>query len=311
MPQEIGQSFKSVIPTLADDSSIEEAFYMYHYGNAFWTTGQPIPSNSIEGILSSLEARITDNENSIQNLSNTYIATSPSSTDQNIIQATSALYVPLTVRGASGQTANLQEWVVDTGSSLITKARISANGSFSTLGYLSIGSINISSSVANRIQIASPTHRGIVIRSASSQSANLQEWQDNSGNILLSVDQGGSFVYNVPVEDAYFISVNQPPTPEYLLLTVSESSTGKTFILNESSSRNAVISINTNSTSTDSIGTQISFINFRDSEVEFQPSGSTILRSENNYRKIDGKYSAATLIKVSSNEWVLLGALKS
>jgi hypothetical protein len=299
MPQEIGQNFKSVIPTLADDASIEEAFFMYHYGDQNWSLGQPIPSNSIEGQFSSLQSRIVANENAITNLSNTYVATAPSSTQQNLIQATSIVHVPLTIRGAVGQTASLQEWVVDTGSSLITKARISANGSFATLGYISVGSINISTSVANIVQVSSPTHKGIVVRAAGSQTENLQEWQDNSGNVLLSVDSGGSFVYQTPVE----------------LLTsfsnvITNTNQGKFLILSNSTS-NISLNIQLNSSLPIPVGAEFNFIKYGTGEVSFTVSSGVVLNSENNYRSIDGQYSAASLIKVGSDEWILLGALKS
>lgn len=297
MPQEIGQEFKSVIPTLSDNSSIEEAFFVYHYGDQNWSSGQPVPSNSIEGHLSSLQSRIVINENAITNLNDTYIATEPSSNEQNLIQATSVIYVPLTIRGAVGQTASLQEWVVDTGSSLITKARISANGSFATLGYISIGSISISTSVASIVQISDPTHKGIVVRAAGSQTSNLQEWQDDSGNVLLSVDSGGAFVHQTPVE----------------LLTnfsnvIVNSNQAKILILSNEAS-DVILNIPENSSSEIPMGANFNFIKNGTGQVSFTASSGVILNSENSYRKIDGQYSAATLIKVGADEWVLIGAL--
>jgi hypothetical protein len=303
MPQEIGQSYKSVIPTFADGSSIEEAFYMYHYGNANWSPGQSIPSNSIEGIFSSLDLRITENENFIENLGDTYITRSPSSSSRNTIQATSSTIVPLTIRGAVGQTANLQEWVEDTGSSQIVRARISANGSFSTLGYFSVGSISPSPSVANSIQISSPEHKGVVVRSSLSQTANLQEWQDSNENILLSVDSGGSFVYNIPVENV------DTSVPENVV--INQSKVGKTIIVtNLSESSVFTITIPSNSTTPMSVGSQINYISKGVQGIQFSPASGVTLNSENGYRRVDGEYSAATLIKVSTNEWILLGALR-
>ena len=104
------------------------------------------------------------------------------------------------VRGASGQTANLQEWQDSTGA-VLSKIDYrgwlilpSANrfvlgggiGDFAETGaYLLTGSSNIT------IGTRSASNKGLVVQGAASQTANLQEWQNSSGTVLAKVDAYG------------------------------------------------------------------------------------------------------------------------
>lgn len=309
MPQEIGQKFKTVIPTLADDSSIEEAFYMYHYGDAGWTQGQPIPSNSIEGAFSSLESRIESNESAIADLDQTYVSLSPASSTQNIIRPSASTTVSLSVRGATNQTANLQEWQKNDGTVL---SNITANGSLALSGKLAVGG-SLFSGLTNGVQIANSSHKGIVVRGAASQTANLQEWQDSNGNVLLSVDSGGSFVYNTPI---YYepLTATQSLPPQLITLssTITSSKMGKIIeISNPDPDTAHTVTVPNNSSESIPIGGKISYISTNDGDIQFSPESGVTLNSENGYRKIDGKYSGVTLIKINTDRWILLGALKS
>ncbi|MCT4631966.1 MAG: hypothetical protein N4A76_04410 [Firmicutes bacterium] len=58
------------------------------------------------------------------------------------------------------------------------------------------------------------------------------------------------------------------------------------------------------------VGTQIAFITLNDQSISFIPEEGCILYSKDNYRKLDGKYSSASLIKNDVNTWVLVGGLK-
>lgn len=91
-----------------------------------------------------------------------------------------AASVALVVKGAASQTANLQEWQ-DSGGSLaarVTSAGYAAFGYASTLGALSVGTV-----VASNI--------GLAIRGVASQTADLQQWQNSAGTVLVSVSSGG------------------------------------------------------------------------------------------------------------------------
>lgn len=58
-----------------------------------------------------------------------------------------------------------------------------------------------------------------------------------------------------------------------------------------------------------SIGSQITFIQYGTGTTSFIAYPGVILRSKDSKISIDGQYSAVTLICVSQNEWILIGAL--
>ena len=92
--------------------------------------------------------------------------------------------IPLLLKGSSGQTANLQEWQT---SDSVVHSGINAAGFFFVGG---------SSSAGGQLGITAetPTNRGMVIKGAASQSANLQEWQNSAGTILSSTGSSGGFI---------------------------------------------------------------------------------------------------------------------
>jgi hypothetical protein len=191
LSQSVGVTYKTKIPSLSDDASIEEALRVYHYGIDNYSS-QPIPEDSIEGNFASLNTRIDGVESSITNLNVVFIEAISSTSDPNIITPQSSSTVPLTIRGASGQTANLQRWQNSSQTSL---AVIFSDGAISTSGYISSGVNSQSTTIAADIRIKNAAHRGITVRRASSQTANLQEWQDSSGNAISWVDGSGEFYY--------------------------------------------------------------------------------------------------------------------
>lgn len=85
------------------------------------------------------------------------------------VYAQGAGNLPLNIRGAASQTANLQEWQASDGT---IRARFNNNGAL------------VLSSVNNPNMLVSPpaaTLVGVVVRGAPSQTASLQEWQDSAG----------------------------------------------------------------------------------------------------------------------------------
>jgi hypothetical protein len=86
------------------------------------------------------------------------------------------------VKGATSQTADLTQWQITGGT---VRARIDAYGTFQNGTASGYGAwINV--------QPAQASDKGIIVRGATSQSANLQEWQNSSGNVLASIGSNGS-----------------------------------------------------------------------------------------------------------------------
>jgi len=108
--------------------------------------------------------------------------------------------VALIVKGVSSQTANLQEWQNSSGTVL---ARVDQYGSL--LGYgngyfaglFAVGSSSgVTSTIQSLIASTSSTRIGQVIKGASSQTANLQEWQNSAGTVIDAIGPYGNLIIN-------------------------------------------------------------------------------------------------------------------
>jgi hypothetical protein len=87
------------------------------------------------------------------------------------------------VRGAASQTANLQEWQNSAGSVL---SRVNASGNFLMPSLVVSYDAQISAGAA--------AVKPLVVKGASGQTANLQEWQNSAGTSLARVANNGNMV---------------------------------------------------------------------------------------------------------------------
>jgi len=103
--------------------------------------------------------------------------------------ATSSLVstTPLTVKGLSGQTANLQEWE-DSSSNVLSK--VDYAGALWVNNNIIAGSL---STALGRLTIftASASSIGAIIRGSASQTADLQQWQTSAGTVFTRVNSSG------------------------------------------------------------------------------------------------------------------------
>ena len=129
----------------------------------------------------------------------------------------------LIIKAAASQTANLQEWQNSAGTVL---TKIASDGAFTinpsgnsfSVGANGVVVSNNSMYIYNKVYMGqytyfnsflnvSPqatTESGIVIRGLSSQTANLQEWQNSSGTVLAKMTGAGAI-------DVTAITVNGSP----------------------------------------------------------------------------------------------------
>lgn len=196
MSQPVGVNFKSRIPTFADDASIQEAFSVYHYGVDNFTT-QAIPDDSIEGHFRSLNARVEANENNISALGETFIEELSSALDPNIIRPENDNVVPLSIRGNSAnQNADLQRWSAFDGN---VQAKIIPGGAASFQSYISVGSINQSTTNAVDVNIGQTSHIGVIVRGVNGQTGDLQRWTKTDGitqSTVAKIDKDGKIFSN-------------------------------------------------------------------------------------------------------------------
>ncbi len=115
------------------------------------------------------------------------------STTPLFVTSPNASYIATIIRGASGQSANLQEWQNSAGS---------VQASMSPFGQIRLNSVyNISSfnnaqvnMLTTGTQITSNVAANVIlsVKGAASQTANLQEWQDSAGTVLAKITSDGS-----------------------------------------------------------------------------------------------------------------------
>lgn len=103
-----------------------------------------------------------------------------------------AAIIPVTIRGAASQTADLQQWQ-DSSANIL--ARINATGNIvsSTASYF--GTTTLFNSTLN-VQPLVTNWSGIAIRGLASQTGNLQEWQISSGVVMSLIDSYGRMGFN-------------------------------------------------------------------------------------------------------------------
>jgi hypothetical protein len=108
------------------------------------------------------------------------------------------------IKGQASQTGDLQQWQNSAGSIL---------GLVDAYGSAAFGGNNALSSSLGIQTGGSATQRGITVRGAASQTANLQEWQDSAGTVLSSIASNGavqtSFISNVNGTTAQLIGTNR------------------------------------------------------------------------------------------------------
>ena len=94
------------------------------------------------------------------------------------------------VRGRASQTANLQEWQNSAGTVL---GSVNSVGDIQTSAAILAGTSSWFSATSN-IKTLNAGIIGQVIRGTASQTANLQEWQNDGGTVKAQIQSGGNFV---------------------------------------------------------------------------------------------------------------------
>ena len=158
--------------------------------------------------LNELAAAINDDASYAAGIT-TALGTKISNAGGDIITSSLPGVIPVVLRGAASQTANLQEWQNSSGQvgPLVNSAGvIIAKSGFGGVTTFSAGATGDQSSVS--IYSYNAARKGLVIKGIASQTANLQEWQNSSGTVLASIASNGAIqagTYNGVV-----ISLNYP-----------------------------------------------------------------------------------------------------
>jgi len=118
-----------------------------------------------------------------------------SSTTLGVVALNSTI-VPLVAKGASSQTANLQEWQNSAGTVL---ANVDSAGFVNGSAYRQIGGNSNGFGIGTISSVLTAFGSGgnatvvpVVVRGASGQTANLQEWQDSTGAVIANMQVNGN-----------------------------------------------------------------------------------------------------------------------
>ena len=106
-----------------------------------------------------------------------------------------AAVIPIVVRGAASQTANLTEWQNSSGTAnVFISMNANQNANFNSTSFAYFTSHNA-------------TTTPMLVRGFASQTANLQEWQDSSGTMLSNIDAYGRLRIRSTTTSAYSAAI--------------------------------------------------------------------------------------------------------
>jgi hypothetical protein len=99
--------------------------------------------------------------------------------------------VGILVRGVSGQTGDLQQWQNSSGTAL---SRIASNGVMKAYSGLVAENSTLANYTALQVNSNISNGNGIIVIGASGQTADLQQWLNSAGSIMVKVTSYGDFV---------------------------------------------------------------------------------------------------------------------
>jgi len=153
---------------------------------------------------------------------------------------------------------------------------------------------------SNVITVGVSTTKGLVVKGAASQSANLLEFQNYSASVLSYFNSAGAFVGTVTPPD---LVVNEK-TAAYQVALVDKNN-----LISVNSASNLQITVPANSTTAFPAGSQINIFRRGTGTVQIIGAGTATIVGTPGYF-LRARYSSATLIKLDgADNWALVGDL--
>lgn len=122
------------------------------------------------------------------------LSTAQTITGAKTMQPTAAGTTPLIVKGAAGQTANLQSWQSSTGALLL---RVSSAGFVYLANDSSDNSfLNSTGTNQNRFTSTAVGNVPLAVRALASQTGDLQQWQNSAGTSMTKMTAAGLLVFD-------------------------------------------------------------------------------------------------------------------
>jgi hypothetical protein len=163
--------------------------------------------------------------------------------------------------------------------------------------------IRKTSDASNVIVAGSASIKPIVVKGASSQSANLLEFQDSSGTVLSSFGSDGVFSGTATALD---LTLNPQAGTAYPLIV-----TDKNKLITLSNSNPITLTVPANASEPFPIGSQVNLLQTSTGQVTVSPVNGTVTINGVPGLKLRTQWAAATLIKIATDSWVLVGDLSA
>ncbi len=279
------------MPVLSDAADIQIALRNYHYGQDAALAAGAVPSAGIAKYLYDIEASIAA------------ISTDASTVVQeSVIDAKGDLFVGSANNALDNLTVGSNGYLLtaDSAETLGVKWAAPTAASTTTAG---VSQLSDSTSETSSVKAATPTAVKAAYDKASTAAT-------TSVVGIVQLSDSTSETSSIKAATPTAVSTlkqtvdSSTKTANY---TLDPTDAGKIIIMNVSSST-SIITIPLETTFP--AGSRVDILQIGSVQTSVAPvSGSVTLNSKNSNRKLSGQYSAATLIKVGTNSWVLLGDL--
>ena len=280
------------MPELTDPADIQVALRNYHYGQNGVLTAGTEPTAGIAKYLYDIETAIT----ALQGVDATVVSKTIVDAKGDLIVGSAPDTVVKLIAGTAG-------YILATDINETSGLKWIAPPQPATTSVVGIVQLSDSTSETSSIKAATPT----AVKAAY-----------DKASTAATTSVVGIVQLSDSTSETSSIKAATPTAVSTLKQTVDSSTktasyeldpadAGKIIIMNASSGT-AVITIPLETTFP--AGARVDILQIGSIQTSVAPiSGSVTLNSKNNNRKLSGQYSAATLIKVGTNSWVLLGDL--
>jgi len=169
---------------------------------------------------------------------------------------------------------------------------------------------------SNRVDTGGSTRRGIIVRGALSQTANLQEWQNNIGVVQAAVTPTGLYTGTINASNIVgsVTAIPQDATIEQRsssFVVTTSSKNNFIWCTNTGAAMTITIPLNTTPGGNFPVGSQFTVLRGQTQTVTFAPENGSVTIGATPGLVLRAQWSAATVLKLADNTWTVLGDLSA
>jgi hypothetical protein len=169
---------------------------------------------------------------------------------------------------------------------------------------------------SNRVDTNGATRRGIIVRGALSQTANLQEWQNNIGVIQAAVTPAGLYTGTINASSIVgsVTAIPQDATIDQRSSSFVATTAIKNTVIwcnNTGAAITITIPLNTTAGGNFPIGSQFTVVRGANQLVTFAGESGSVTIGATPGNVLRAQWSAATVLKLADNTWTILGDLSA